>query len=89
MLFHFIRRCFTRKWSFIFFNRRLASCSTRWFIDHRSKPSSSKLVAEKLLHQLNTQSKMLNFELYNPTNLVFGRQIEKLGDLVPKELRYY
>jgi hypothetical protein len=24
---------------FIFFNRRLASlCSTRWFIDHRSKP---------------------------------------------------
>ena len=28
---------------------------------------------------------MLNFELYNPTNLVFGKgQIEKLGDLVPK-----
>jgi NADP-dependent alcohol dehydrogenase len=25
---------------------------------------------------------MLNFELYNPTNLVFGKgQIEKLGDL--------
>ena len=28
---------------------------------------------------------MLNFELYNPTNLVFGKgQIEKLGSLVPK-----
>jgi alcohol dehydrogenase YqhD (iron-dependent ADH family) len=28
---------------------------------------------------------MLNFELYNPTKLVFGKgQIEKLGDLVPK-----
>jgi len=28
---------------------------------------------------------MLNFELYNPTNLVFGKgQIEKLGELVPK-----
>jgi NADP-dependent alcohol dehydrogenase len=28
---------------------------------------------------------MLNFELYNPTNLVFGKgQIEKLGDLVQK-----
>jgi len=28
---------------------------------------------------------MLNFELYNPTNLVFGKgQIDKLGDLVPK-----
>jgi NADP-dependent alcohol dehydrogenase len=28
---------------------------------------------------------MLNFELYNPTNLVFGKgQIEKLGQLVPK-----
>jgi NADP-dependent alcohol dehydrogenase len=28
---------------------------------------------------------MLNFELYNPTNLVFGKgQIEKLGTLVPK-----
>lgn len=28
---------------------------------------------------------MLNFELYNPTNLVFGNgQIEKLGSLVPK-----
>lgn len=27
---------------------------------------------------------MLNFELYNPTNLVFGKgQMEKLGDLVP------
>jgi hypothetical protein len=90
MLFHFIRRCFTRKWSFIFFNRRLASlCSTRWFIDHRSKPASSKLVAEKLLHQLNTKSKMLNFELYNPTNLVFERQIEKLEILYQKELRYY
>ena len=29
---------------------------------------------------------MLNFELYNPTNLVFGKgQIEKLSVLVPKE----
>ncbi|MBU0941660.1 MAG: iron-containing alcohol dehydrogenase [Bacteroidetes bacterium] len=28
---------------------------------------------------------MLNFELYNPTNLVFGKgQMEKLADLVPK-----
>ncbi|MDH4403696.1 MAG: iron-containing alcohol dehydrogenase [Flavobacterium sp.] len=28
---------------------------------------------------------MLNFELYNPTNLIFGKgQIEKLGSLVPK-----
>lgn len=28
---------------------------------------------------------MLNFELYNPTNLVFGKgQIEKLGTLIPK-----
>jgi alcohol dehydrogenase YqhD (iron-dependent ADH family) len=28
---------------------------------------------------------MLNFELYNPTNLVFGKgQIDKLGSLVPK-----
>ena len=28
---------------------------------------------------------MLNFELYNPTNLVFGKgQIEKLSVLVPK-----
>ncbi|UQD55463.1 iron-containing alcohol dehydrogenase [Flavobacterium sp. K5-23] len=28
---------------------------------------------------------MLNFEIYNPTNLVFGKgQIEKLGSLVPK-----
>jgi alcohol dehydrogenase YqhD (iron-dependent ADH family) len=28
---------------------------------------------------------MLNFELYNPTNLVFGKgQIEKLGSLLPK-----
>jgi hypothetical protein len=50
--------------------------------------ASSKLVAEKLLHQLNTQSKMLNFELYNPTNLVFGRQIEKLGILY-KGAKYY
>lgn len=31
---------------------------------------------------------MLNFELYNPTNLVFGKgQIEKLGELVPKEAK--
>jgi NADP-dependent alcohol dehydrogenase len=31
---------------------------------------------------------MLNFELYNPTNLVFGKgQMEKLGDLVPKEAK--
>jgi alcohol dehydrogenase YqhD (iron-dependent ADH family) len=31
---------------------------------------------------------MLNFELYNPTNLVFGKgQIEKLGDLVPKGVK--
>ena len=28
---------------------------------------------------------MNNFELYNPTKIVFGKgQIEKLGDLVPK-----
>jgi NADP-dependent alcohol dehydrogenase len=27
---------------------------------------------------------MLNFELYNPTNLVFERANRKLGDLVPK-----
>jgi NADP-dependent alcohol dehydrogenase len=27
---------------------------------------------------------MLNFELYNPTNLVFGKANRKLGDLVPK-----
>jgi NADP-dependent alcohol dehydrogenase len=28
---------------------------------------------------------MLNFELYNPTNLIFGKgQIEKLSTLVPK-----
>ena len=28
---------------------------------------------------------MLNFELYNPTNLVFGKgQIEKLSTLVPQ-----
>ncbi|WP_432222521.1 iron-containing alcohol dehydrogenase [Flavobacterium sp. TMP13] len=31
---------------------------------------------------------MLNFELYNPTNLVFGKgQIEKLGSLVPKNAK--
>ena len=31
---------------------------------------------------------MLNFELYNPTNLVFGkRQIEKLSTLVPKDAK--
>ncbi|MFV8331692.1 iron-containing alcohol dehydrogenase [Flavobacterium sp. GSP14] len=31
---------------------------------------------------------MLNFELYNPTNLVFGKgQIEKLSTLVPKEAK--
>ena len=31
---------------------------------------------------------MLNFELYNPTNLVFGKgQIEKLGSLVPKDAK--
>lgn len=31
---------------------------------------------------------MLNFELYNPTKIVFGKgQIEKLGDLVPKEAK--
>lgn len=31
---------------------------------------------------------MLNFELYNPTNLVFGkRQIEKLSSLVPKDAK--
>ncbi len=31
---------------------------------------------------------MLNFELYNPTNLVFGKgQTEKLGQLVPKNSR--
>jgi alcohol dehydrogenase YqhD (iron-dependent ADH family) len=31
---------------------------------------------------------MLNFELYNPTNLVFGKgQIEKLGELVPKRAK--
>ena len=28
---------------------------------------------------------MLNFELYNPTNLIFGKgQIEKLSSLVPQ-----
>jgi hypothetical protein len=43
-------------------------------------PASSKLVAEKLLHQLNTQSKMLNFGIY-PTNLVFGKGNRKLGIL--------
>jgi hypothetical protein len=32
---------------------------------------------------------MLNFELYNPTNLVRERQIEKLGDLVPKGAKNY
>ena len=31
---------------------------------------------------------MQNFELYNPTNLVFGKgQIEKLGTLVPKNAK--
>lgn len=31
---------------------------------------------------------MLNFELYNPTNLIFGKgQIEKLSTLVPKEAK--
>ena len=31
---------------------------------------------------------MQNFELYNPTNLVFGKgQIEKLGKLVPKKAK--
>ncbi|MPT34242.1 MAG: iron-containing alcohol dehydrogenase, partial [Flavobacterium sp.] len=31
---------------------------------------------------------MLNFELYNPTNLIFGKgQTEKLGQLVPKNSR--
>ena len=31
---------------------------------------------------------MLNFELYNPTNLVFGKgQIEKLQTLVPKDAK--
>ena len=31
---------------------------------------------------------MLNFELYNPTNLVFGKgQIEKLASLVPKNAK--
>jgi NADP-dependent alcohol dehydrogenase len=31
---------------------------------------------------------MLNFELYNPTNLIFGKgQIEKLATLVPKEAK--
>ena len=31
---------------------------------------------------------MQNFELYNPTNLVFGKgQIEKLGSLVPKNAK--
>ena len=31
---------------------------------------------------------MLNFELYNPTNLVFGKgQIEKLSTLVPKDAK--
>ena len=31
---------------------------------------------------------MLNFELYNPTNLVFGKgQIEKLSSLVPQDAK--
>jgi len=31
---------------------------------------------------------MLNFELYNPTNLIFGKgQIEKLSTLVPKDAK--
>ncbi|HEU4496560.1 MAG TPA: NADH-dependent alcohol dehydrogenase, partial [Flavobacterium sp.] len=31
---------------------------------------------------------MLNFELYNPTNLVFGKgQIAKLASLVPKDAK--
>jgi hypothetical protein len=50
-------------------------------------PASSKLT-EKIIHQLNTQSKMLNFELY-PTNLVFGKANRKTWNLVQKELRYY
>jgi hypothetical protein len=46
-------------------------------------PASSKLVAEKLLHQLNTQSKMLNFELI--LRIWYSeRQIEKLGILLQK-----
>ncbi len=49
-------------------------------------PASSKLVAEKIIRSIKCKKiKMLNFELYNPTNLVFGKgQIEKLSTLVPE-----
>ena len=31
---------------------------------------------------------MLNFELYNPTNLIFGKgQIEKIATLIPAEAK--
>jgi hypothetical protein len=69
----------------IFFNRRLHPYAVQdGLLITGQNPASSKLVAEKLLHQLNTQSKMLNFELYNPTNLVFGRANRKTRNLVQR-----
>jgi hypothetical protein len=60
-------------------NRDWQPVCRRWFVDYRSKPASSKLVAEKLLNQLNSkktnkEAKISNYTILQ-SNLVFKGQI--------------